>query len=76
MEVFEESWCLWAKHLELLQTCEAVRRIPWDCWAAHSWYDPKPFWYLYFSGAVNFVTGMTKGDLGRADGIDERKQTI
>jgi hypothetical protein len=24
----------------------------------YSWYDPKPFWYLYFSGVVNLVTGM------------------
>jgi hypothetical protein len=26
----------------------------------YSWYDPKPFWYLYFSGVVNFVRGMLR----------------
>lgn len=25
---------------------------------AYSWYEPKPFWYLYFSGVLNFVTGI------------------
>jgi len=25
---------------------------------AYSWYEPKPFWYLYFSGVENLVTGM------------------
>jgi hypothetical protein len=24
----------------------------------YSWYDPNPFWYLYFSGVLNLVTGM------------------
>ena len=28
--------------------------------AAYSWYEPKPFWYLYFSGMVKLVTGMFK----------------
>jgi hypothetical protein len=26
--------------------------------APYSWYEPKPFWYLYFSGVVKLVTGM------------------